>query len=169
VSATVALTAQDLVNTYRRIAGRMDGVPGLNPALEVEAVGFRPWESHQVGVLIAPWFMNLVLIPGPEEEWRDYVNDKATEWKFPAGSCEFHTSRPDGEPLHMSASLFTSVEGFPDQGTARAVAMEVLESLFEPLADTRSKINPSDAGRDALTAKPVSRRELLRRVTLQGD
>ncbi|MGB5211337.1 MAG: [NiFe]-hydrogenase assembly chaperone HybE [Gammaproteobacteria bacterium] len=165
----MALTSQDLVDTYRRIAARMQGLPVLNPALEVEAVGFRTWEQHQIGVLITPWFMNLVLIPGPEDEWRDYVNDKATEWLFPAGRCAFHTSRPDGQPLHMSASLFTTVEGFPDQDTARAVAAGVLQSLFEAPTDGRDRNNPGNSDSDALMAKPVSRRDLLRRVTLQGS
>ena len=35
----------------------------LNPALSVEAVGFRPWDEHWLGVLVTPWFMNLWLMP----------------------------------------------------------------------------------------------------------
>ena len=35
----------------------------VNPALAVEAVGFRPWGEHWLGILITPWFMNLVLMP----------------------------------------------------------------------------------------------------------
>ena len=31
----------------------------VNPALAVEAVGFRPWEDHWLGVMVTPWFMNL--------------------------------------------------------------------------------------------------------------
>ena len=41
----------------------MAGVPMLNPALRVQAVGFRHWQSHWLGVLVTPWFMNLMLLP----------------------------------------------------------------------------------------------------------
>jgi [NiFe] hydrogenase assembly HybE family chaperone len=164
------LTPQILVDIYQRIADeRMQGMPFVNPALRVEAVDFRPWEDHQVGVLITPWFMNLVLIPGPEDEWRDFGSDKATAWEFPSGSCEFHASRPDGKSLHLCASLFTSVEDFPDQDTARDVGREVMKSLFTPSPDGRSQIDKGDADADALLAKPVSRRGLLRSLTLQED
>ena len=60
------LTPQDLVGIYQRIADeRMQGMPFVNRALRVEAVDFRAWDDHQVGVLITPWFMNLILLPGP--------------------------------------------------------------------------------------------------------
>lgn len=166
----MAVTPEILVDAYRQIAEqRMKGLPFLNPALEVEAVGFRTWEGHQVGVLITPWFMNLVLIPGPEAESRDLGGDKATAWEFPGGRCDLHVSRPDGQILHLCASLFTSVEGFPDQGTAREVAREVLRNLFTVPADGRSNADQGEAGADALLARPVSRRAFLRRFTMQDD
>ena len=166
----MTLTPQSLADTYRQIAEeRMQDMPFLNTALQVEAVGFRAWEEHQVGVLITPWFMNLVLIPGPEEEWRDFSSDKARAWEFPSGSCEFHASRPDGETLHMCASLFTTVEDFPDQQTARDVAEQVMDDLFTPSEDGHSKINEREPSADAMLAKPVSRRGLLRQLMLQGD
>ena len=42
---------------------RMADIPLLNPALEVQAVGFSVWEAYCLGVLITPWFMNLMLLP----------------------------------------------------------------------------------------------------------
>ena len=45
---------------------RMQGLPIVNPELSVEAVGFEPFEAHELGVLISPWFMNLVLLPADE-------------------------------------------------------------------------------------------------------
>ena len=166
-----AVTPETLVHTYLQIAAqRMQGLPFLNPALQVEAVGFHAWGEHQVGVLITPWFMNLVLIPGPADEWRDFSTARATAWEFPGGRCEFNVSRPEGQALHMSASLFTSMEGFPDQDTAREVGKEVLRRLFTtPAAESRSESEQREANADAVLATPVRRRDLLRRLALQED
>jgi len=167
----MSVTPEILVDTYQQIAAqRMQGLPFLNPALQVEAVGFRAWQTHQVGILITPWFMNLVLIPGPADEWHDFTSDKATAWEFPGGRCEFHASRPGGQALHMCSSLFTSVEGFPDQDTAREVGEEVLRNLFTaPTQRGHSRIEDSKANADVLPATPLSRRGLLRRLTLRED
>lgn len=163
-------TPEGLVDVYRRIAEqRMQGLPFVNPALRVEAVGFRYWRGNQVGILITPWFMNLVLIPGPEEELQGLARDKATEWQFPGGSCELHVSQPEDEAPHLCASLFTSVEGFPDQDIAREVAEEVLRNLFTAPAGDHSRMPQCAPGAETLLAKPVSRRGFLRRLTLQED
>lgn len=54
-----------LEEIYRRIhREKMLGLPILNPALEVEAVGFLPYCGHSLGMLITPWFMKLMLLPG---------------------------------------------------------------------------------------------------------
>lgn len=50
---------------------RMRGVPVINPALSVQAVGFNPFNGDWLGVLITPWFMNLLLLPGPDSQWRE--------------------------------------------------------------------------------------------------
>jgi [NiFe] hydrogenase assembly HybE family chaperone len=164
------LTPQDLAGIYQRIADeRMQGMPFVNRALRVEAVDFRAWDDHQVGVLITPWFMNLILIPGPEDEWRDFGSGESTAMEFPSGSCDFHASRPDGSSLHLCASLFTSVEDFPDQQTARRVAREVMKNIFDQPEDGRSRTEQREATADALLARPVSRRGLLRSLMLQDD
>jgi len=63
----------DLVARFDDIARtRMVGVPLLNPALQVEAVGFTLQAEGEgelagagvaVGILVTPWFMNLVRLP----------------------------------------------------------------------------------------------------------
>jgi len=41
-------------------ATRMRGVPVLHEGLAVQAVGFEAVDDGLVGVLVTPWFMNLV-------------------------------------------------------------------------------------------------------------
>jgi len=55
----------DLVTRYQAIyRERMRDLPIVNSRLAVEAVGFEQWEDKDLGILITPWFMNLVLFPG---------------------------------------------------------------------------------------------------------
>ncbi len=56
--------ASRLEAAFRAAALRMQGLPIVNPALEVEAVGFAPWEGSWLGVMVTPWGMNLTLVPG---------------------------------------------------------------------------------------------------------
>ncbi|MDH3948271.1 MAG: [NiFe]-hydrogenase assembly chaperone HybE, partial [Gammaproteobacteria bacterium] len=41
----------------------MRDLPIYNHNLEVEAVGFQPTDNGWLGVLITPWFINVILLP----------------------------------------------------------------------------------------------------------
>ncbi len=155
---------EKLVTAYRRVAQhQMHDLPFYNDCLSVEAVGFRPWEDRLLGVLITPWFMNLMLLPAEEDEWHRLPPDSKTHWEFPSGTYEFDASRLDGVGTHLSVALFSSVQDFPDQTTAREVARQVLLNLFE---EAPSKNDSSFHGRHC---RRVSRRELLNTILLAGD
>lgn len=149
-----------LVEAYGRVAARdMSSLPGYNPRLRLEAVGFREWEGHLLGVLIAPWFLNLVLLPGAQDDWSDLAREEGTEWKFPADKIVFNPCMLEGPGLHLTAPLFTDLTAFPDQATARAVGLEVMRRLFE--ADEGPEEQAAAAGAARLLDRPVSRRGLF--------
>ncbi len=113
---------------------QMQDLPIVNRHLEVEAVGFTAFDEHELGVLITPWFMNLVLLPGTDD-WRDSAQGSIIERSLPSGNCEFTVCRDDSLGTYLTAILFRSVTDFPDQTTARAIAEETLEVLLtEPHA-----------------------------------
>lgn len=155
----------NLVRAYRHIGDeRISGLPIYHDKLSVEAVRFQAWEGRLVGVLITPWFMNLVLFPGGGEECPDLSAGSATEWEFPSGTYQFRTSVVEGVGVHLSAVLFSNVKAFADQDTARAVAREVMTRIFEE----RAGLNATGANRmlaeEGVLSKPVTRRGLLRRL-----
>jgi hypothetical protein len=47
--------------------GPMQEMPICNPALEVEAVGFRAHGDWAIGIVVTPWFMNIVAVAGSGE------------------------------------------------------------------------------------------------------
>lgn len=116
---------------------RMDGVPILNKNLCVAALGFEPWQDYALGVLITPWFMNLVLIPLDQSKFTEsgpQVGDKRT-LGLPAGQVEFILGYEEGYDWSLSCSLFSPVFEFESQSaaleTAKAALTEALNEAVE--------------------------------------
>ena len=66
-----------LTAALREVARRMEGLGFVNQALEVEAVAFEPWQGHWLGVMVTPWFMNLVLLPRQPSRWQALPSSSA--------------------------------------------------------------------------------------------
>lgn len=109
----------------------MHDLPIVNRALKVEAVGFDEYKGHQLGVLITPWFMNLILLPGTDN-WSSNSQGDSTNIDFPAGRIEFAVSHDNILGTYLSAVLFRGVAEFADQAAARKLALEMLNALMKP-------------------------------------
>lgn len=130
MEAFAPISSRCLVERYRSIYDdRMQDLPIVNAKLDVEAVGFQAYDEHQIGVLITPWFMNLVLLLGSDIGSRLKQGSKST-LKFPSGPVEFTTAQDEVLGAYLTAVLFRSVAEFPDQYTAKVVALEVMQELF---------------------------------------
>jgi len=152
--------------TYRHVAEtRMRGLPFVNPALAVEAVGFAPWEGRWLGVLVAPWFINLVLAPLDPAAWSPIGRGDKRRYRFPAGDYEFiGASEPGVGEFHV-CSLFSPVLEFDDQATARFVAVHARAALLDAANREAHAVDeqpgPLARAGQALDA-PLSRRDVLR-------
>ena len=112
-------------------AERMRGLPFVNPALAVEAVGFRRWDGRWLGVLITPWFMNLMLLPDAPAAWRAVRHGEYAGYALPSGVYEFLSAHEPALGDFQSCSLFSPVFEFADQETARITANCALKALFD--------------------------------------
>jgi [NiFe] hydrogenase assembly HybE family chaperone len=132
----------DLVVRYEAIyEERMRDLPIVNPKLSVEAVGFDQWEDQDLGVLVTPWFMNLVLLPD-SKRLVDLPQGERVECSFPSGPCELTVYHDEELGSYLAAVLFRTVADFPDQDTARAVAEEALANLLaEPPTKESGKVS----------------------------
>lgn len=159
-----ATPLDSLLTHYRRIAAaRMRGLPLYNDRLRVEAVGFAPWQGGRLGVLITPWTMNLILLPA--EGARVPAAGGTQGVVLPGGAYRFQANAGAGPP-HLSLALFTTVTAFPDQATARAVALETLARLFTPAGPEGGP----PPGLEHALQRPLSRRALLARfLPVSGD
>jgi len=131
-SATAQLKGEELAVRFRDIADtRMRGLPFLNPALEVEAVGFAAQveevDCGALGILITPWFMNLMwLAPASSAPLSQGVS---REHVFGSQRLTFIGAVDAEFGAYESCSLFSPMFEFADQASARATAEQVLDLL----------------------------------------
>lgn len=173
--ATLRIHADDpsplLEAAFRRIeAETMAGVPILNPALCVEAVGFARWQDHWLGILVTPWFMNLVLVPGAADTWQSVAPGRRLFRTFPSGDFAFLGSHEPEIGEFQSCSLFSPMGQFADQDGAREVALAALGVLQREAA----AVQPApareafDDPKQAALERPMSKREFLGAVFRRG-
>lgn len=162
--------AHRLEAIFRTIAGtRMADVSILNPALEVEAVGFRRRGNDWVGVLITPWFMSLICLPDAASAWQIQASGTKRELELPSGTYEFLSAHEDELGPYLTSSLFSPMFEFPDMARAREVAAAVLAEVFSlPEPDAAPVVRPQ-VGLIARLEQPVSRRGFLGALLRPGE
>jgi [NiFe] hydrogenase assembly HybE family chaperone len=177
-----------LESVFRRIEQeRMRDLSFCNPALQVSAVGFQVWNDDYLGVLLTPWFMNLMLLPRePQALEGDIIGSKCTR-VFPSGRYEFILSEEAELGRYLVCSLFSPVFEFEDQQTALSVARLSLEGLMaeenrDPVSTHEKAITrlwhgeseAEDTDGEASTAAPIvpaapRKTEMSRRDFLRGE
>lgn len=153
---------------YRAIARRMDGLNFVNPAIEVEAVGFAPWDAHWLGVMVTPWFINLMLLPREAAGWVPLRQGETRRYRFPAGDYEFIGARDATIGDYQMCSLI-SPSDFADHESARLVAQLAREALFDPAnAEQPTGASESPPLSQRVEA-PMSKRDFLRGRFLRAE
>ena len=134
---------------------KMRDVPIVNKALHVQAVGFRMEGGRPLGVLISPWFMNLVMLPGAGEDWSDLTPGAKEIIGFPSGDYEFIHNTREQTGGYKACSLFSPMGDFRTQAQAAEVAKAVMVALFNE--ENRAETDRSAdirAARQAELAQP---------------
>jgi len=164
---------EHLLTAYSLVAKTsMKDMPIVNEALRVEALGFRDWQDSEVGVLITPWFMNLLVVPKENNSIQMQVG-KSVEMQLPAGVFSFLTQADEQIGIYLTSSLFSPMFDFADEAQARETASEVMEQIFNPPSESilqeepTVSLMPKPRAQEVEPAqpahsKPISRRDLLR-------
>lgn len=142
----MANTVADLVRHFENIyVEHMQELPIVNTRVQVEAVGFHDFRGDKLGVLITPWFMNLVLLPAGAR-WDECAQGDTSSVDFVSGKIEFTVARDEILGTYLTAVLLRSVADISDQSMAREIARQVLKELFVPINK-----EPSLSRRELLT------------------
>lgn len=142
----LAQRCETLVAAFRRIAStRMAGLPLLNPVLQVQAIGFAllPWQAadagqatdggppeapQALGVLLTPWFMNLVCLPLARQD-RPVSNGQVQRRVLGGQGFDFTLAHEPSIGSFAACSLYSPVFEFRDMEAACGVAKAVLAVL----------------------------------------
>ncbi len=116
----------------------MQGIPIVNPAIRVEALGFQEYQGRLLGIIITPWLMNLVLLPAAEDDWSELeLGDK--QWhKIGPRQYKFLANDIEGIGICQTHSLYSPMREFRQHQQAQAAAQRFLDELRverEPGAD----------------------------------
>lgn len=126
-------TIARLEAAFREIhTAQMRGMPIVNDALAVKAVGFRRHDERWLGALVTPWFLNLVLLPGEGDDWSDLVPGAKELVEFPSGRYEFVHANRKGVGAYKACSLFSPMFEFASMLQATETASAALVALFDP-------------------------------------
>jgi len=152
------VVAARLETLYAAIADRsMRDLPVFNPALRVEAVGFRRDGDRVVGVIATPWFMNLVVTAAPGgPALPASATGASVTHDFAGGGFDFVVGTLDGFGRIDGASLFSPMFAFDDPAVVREVARAAIaEVVTAPAEEEPTPATP------AAEAPRLDRRALL--------
>ncbi|MEW8627019.1 MAG: [NiFe]-hydrogenase assembly chaperone HybE [Candidatus Thiodiazotropha sp.] len=109
---------------------QMQGIPLLNPALQVETIGFQEYEGRMIGVLITPWLMNLMLFPGDADDWGKLKLGDNQYHRLPSNEYRFTVNEIDGIGLCQTHPLYSPMHEFMNQEHAVAAAESFMRTLM---------------------------------------
>lgn len=122
--------SERIETVFRHIAQtRMEGVPVVNPKLGVSMRGLRRFGEHHAGVLVTPWFMNLLFFPMEQPDEPRRVGSKS-DIALPSGIYDAIWSHEEALGGYWSVSLFSPMAEFDEMDVAVETADATLDLLF---------------------------------------
>lgn len=150
-----------LVAHYQRVfETSMHDMPFINPALVVESTAFHRVDGDWFGVLLTPWFLNAVLLPGGGALWQDLSQGVKRRVALPAGELEFMGDEADDLGPFQFCPLIAPVSAFASLEEGRLAAREALAALLQPPPETPVALAPSEEAPAVVVPQPARRRFL---------
>jgi [NiFe] hydrogenase assembly HybE family chaperone len=130
-----ARLAEGLEAHFRAVYARaMKDVPICNENLDVASTGFRPCGDWAVGIVVTPWFMNIVAAPLAGATPVAALQGETQNLSLPSGMVECLAADLDGFDRLLMCSLFSPMQDFENQEAALATAKAAFELLLTPPA-----------------------------------
>jgi len=144
---------------FKKIAcTRMRDLPVHNPDLRVQAIGFAPVPDEPgmlLGVLVTPWFMNLVRLPAQACLPGTTLLTNGNKGKRTVGQESFEfvgAFEPDVGAFEV-CSLFSPMFEFANHAAAADTASDILRLLRTPVKPTPSTTPPLPSRRGFLLGR----------------
>lgn len=130
----------------------------VNPALQVEAVGFIRYAGDWIGVVVTPWFFKLFLLPGGGSLWGDIPVGQRRYLELPGGVLPFTAEEiPSIGPCQWTP-LIEPITAVSNMGAARQAALDALRTAFAIAVDKPPAAAVSDNPRRGFLRRLGGRR-----------
>lgn len=145
----------------------MQGLPICNEKIKVEAVDFQLYQDQWLGVLVTPWFTNLLIIRQQGQDWPEFKLAKGNEqlFTFPVGEIKF---TPRFEPelgSYLCCSLVSPMAELGSHQQAIIDAKHAMRQLTQIPIDIKiidTKESDATADKESLNEEQQSRRSFFR-------
>ena len=130
---------------------RIQGLPIYNDKLAVEAVDFQHCDGGQIGALVTPWFVNIMLLPDDQTPFQFKELGEKVKYPLPCGEQEFTVGEEDVVGRYLFRSIVSPTHCFKSQAPARAAARKALSQLMTPAQTEETPVHDEqpDPGRRA--------------------
>ena len=123
----------NLVVRFQQIGvERILGLPIYNDALTVEAVDFQPCEGGLIGVLVTPWFMNIMLLPEDTGPYQSQQLGEKVKYQLLSGEHEFVIGEDEEIGRYLFRTITSPTNCYKKQIAAVNSGSKVLRSLLTP-------------------------------------
>jgi len=122
-----------LVDRFRQIGTeRIVGLPIYNDALHVEAIEFQPCAGGQIGVLVTPWFMNIMLLPDDTSAYQHQELGEKVKYQLVSGEHEFVIGEDEQVGRYLFRTVTSPTHCYKKQIAAVNSGSNALKALLTP-------------------------------------
>ncbi|XEI15473.1 hydrogenase-2 assembly chaperone [Plesiomonas shigelloides] len=134
-----------LEQTFSEIAqGEMQTLPFFRAQVPVRALGFQCYEGQWVGVMLTPWMLSILVLPGPDQVWDSRPLGERLGLRLPFGNAVFHVSEIETIGQYLSCSLMSPLDPAMSAEQALQLATDVSRQVLAiPVTDVNAPQNLS--------------------------
>lgn len=132
-TATSANRVDNLVNRFQQIGvERILGLPIYNEKLNVEAVDFQDCSGGLIGILVTPWFMNVMLLPEDTSPYQHQELGEKVKYQLESGEHEFVIGEDEEVGRYLFRTVTSPTHCYKKQISAVNAGSKALSVLLTP-------------------------------------
>lgn len=96
---------------FKRVSEQsMHDLSFLHPSMGVYASEFSLFENQWIGMVITPWMLSAIILPGPEQYWPHRVIGEKIGLALPYGEMTFTVGELEGLTQYLASSLMSPLD-----------------------------------------------------------
>lgn len=100
-----------LESSFREIAKKeMQALPFYRENIPVKAGGFTLFEKQWIGTILTPWMLELIVLPGPSQEWPRRKIGERIALALPCGQVKFVVGELANGAQYLACSLMSPLD-----------------------------------------------------------